>query len=306
MRVRKYAVLGLAQVAVGAAAIFARFALGGAAPLAVAAARLTIAAAFLILLAGMRRAIAREPAARVAASDGYVLAAAGLALAVHFAGWIWSLEYVSVAVSTLLVTTTPIWTALYEALVRGRKLSTAAWGALGAGVIGLILVVGFNAARPPIAGHEVLGCILALTGSVAIGVYLMLVREVRGAYGTRTIVTRTYTWAAVALVAAAAVARQAPPMLHDTRAWGGILAMALISQLLGHTALNAALRWFSPSAVAFTTLLEPVCAGLLAYAAFGERLDAVALGGGLLLLLAIGVFLREEAERSTLEIGVVQ
>jgi drug/metabolite transporter (DMT)-like permease len=135
---------------------------------------------------------------------------------------------------------------------------------------------------------------LALAGGAAIGAYFLLVREVREGYGTRAIVTRTYTWAAVLLVIASAVARQAPPAVTDAEAWGGILAMALISQLLGHTALNASLRWFSPSAVAFTTLLEPVLAAVLAYLIFGEQLTATAIGGGVLLLAAIGVFLREE------------
>ncbi len=74
---------------------------------------------------------------------------------------------------------------------------------------------------------------------------------------------------------------------------------------LGHTALNAALRWFTPSAVALTTLFEPVIAAVLAFFAFGERLTPAALAGGVLLLLAIAAFLREEAERSRLQIGLV-
>ncbi len=75
--------------------------------------------------------------------------------------------------------------------------------------------------------------------------------------------------------------------------------MALISQLLGHTALNAALRWFSASAVAFTTLLEPVTAGVLAFFVFGERLTPTALAGGFLVLIAICGFLREELQAAT-------
>lgn len=286
---RKYAVLAVAQIAVGAAAIFARLALSGASPLAVAAARLVVASLVLGLIAAIRHD------ASTSKRDTGILIAAGLALAVHFAGWIWSLEYTSVAVSTLLVATTPIWTAIYDSLVRRQRLSTAAWGALAGGMAGLVLVVGFNRARPPIPGHELLGGALALIGAFAIGAYFMLVREVRNAYGTRTIITRTYTFAAVALVVASAGARQGPPSLHDSIAWGGILAMAFISQLMGHTALNSALRWFSPSAVAFTSLLEPVFAAILAFLIFGEALTPAALAGGVLLLAAIGVFLREES-----------
>lgn len=289
---RPYLVLTLAQLAVGAAAIFARFALEGAPPIAVAASRLVIASIVLLLVAALQR-----ERTRIAPRDRWVFAAAGVALAVHFAGWIWSLEYTSVAISTLLVTTTPIWTALYDSVVHKRHLTPVAWSAFAAGAVGLVLVVGYSSTRPPVAGHQLVGGALALLGALAIGAYFLLVRRVRDAYGTRAIVTRTYTWAAIALVLAAAAARQGPPPLTDTRAWGGILAMALLSQLLGHTALNASLRWFSPSAVAFTTVLEPVFAAVLALLIFGERLTGAALAGGLLVLLAIAAFLREEAQR---------
>jgi drug/metabolite transporter (DMT)-like permease len=118
---------------------------------------------------------------------------------------------------------------------------------------------------------------------------LLFVREVRAELGTRTIVTTTYTTAAVVLVILALIARQPPPALHAYGAWGGIVAMALISQLLGHTGMNAALRWFSPTAVAFSTLLEPVFAAALALALFGETLSGLAIIGAVLLLGSIAV-----------------
>jgi drug/metabolite transporter (DMT)-like permease len=93
------------------------------------------------------------------------------------------------------------------------------------------------------------------------------------------------------LVLLALIARQPPPALHAYAAWGGILAMALISQLLGHTGMNAALRWFSPTAVSFSTLLEPVFAAALALVLFGETLSAPAVIGGAVLLGSIGTIL---------------
>lgn len=297
-----YAMLAGAQVAVGAAAIFARFALSGASPLAVSAWRLTIASAVLLVIAitprlrsgplayARGRSIPHDDIKR----NALLFIGAGIALAVHFATWIASLDYTSVAISTLLVATTPIWTALYDSVVHKRHLSAVAWGAFALGALGLVLVVGYNKTQPPVAGHELLGDALAIAGAIAIGAYFILVREVRESFGTRSIVTRTYSWAALALLIASFAAQQPPPPLADARAWGGILAMAFISQLLGHTALNAALRWFSPSAVAMSTLLEPVTAAILAFFIFRESLTPLALGGGVLVLVAIAAFLREE------------
>lgn len=284
-----YLILGVAQLAVGAAAIFARFALTGAGPLAVAAGRLGVAAILLVIVAGVRRSNQR-----LTRRQSGLLAWAGLALAAHFATWIGSLEYTTVAISTLVVTTTPIFTALYDAVARKRRLSRASLMAFAAGGLGLVMVLAFDRTVAPAPGREVLGVGLALCGSLAIATYLILVREVCAEVGTRAIVTRTYGWAAIALVFAAFVAHQPLPAFGAHAAWAGILAMALISQLLGHTALNAALNWFSPSAISFTTLLEPVIAAVLAFAIFHESMAWLAVLGAVLVLGSIGVFLREE------------
>jgi drug/metabolite transporter (DMT)-like permease len=288
----RYLTLGGAQIAVGAAAIFARYGLEGAGPLAVSASRLAIAAGLLLVLAIFARSRSPRTLTR---REHVILIAAGVALAAHFALWIWSLEYTTVVISTLLVTSTPIWTAFYDSLILKRSLSRIAFLAFVAGGVGLVMIVGFHPATPPpIPGHQLLGALLAFGGSLAIGAYLLLVREVRAALDTRAIVTRTYAWAALALVVAAVIARQPPPPIGEGAAWGGILAMALISQLFGHTAINASLRWFTPSAVSFATLLEPVIAAALALAIFHEGVPPLAIAGGAILLASVAVVLREE------------
>jgi len=294
-----FLLLGAGQVAVGAAAIFARLGLTGASPLAVSAARLAIASIVLLAIG-----LFRSPASlRVPRRQAVVLAAAGCALAVHFGTWIASLQYTSVAISTLLVATTPIWTAAYDALVLHRPLTRRALAAFGTAAAGVCAIVGFNRTAAPVPGHDIAGALLALTGSVAIAAYFILVREVRAELGTRTIVTHTYGWAAIVLIALAAITRQPPPAPSDATAWGGILAMALVSQLLGHTAMNASLRWFTPSAVAFSTLLEPVVAAVLALLLFGEAIAPTAIAGAVVLLASIAVVLKEEPRTDAVTSG---
>lgn len=287
---RPYLTLAFSQLAVGAAAIFARFALTGAQPIAVSAGRLAVAALVLIALACIRPQGFRALDWRAR----WTFSAAGMALAVHFAAWIWSLEYTTVAISTLLVATTPIWTALYDAAFGSARLSWTARAAFVPAAIGIVLVAGFRSERVPIGGHQAAGMLLAAAGAVAIAIYFLLIRRVAGQFDTRQIVTNTYSIAAAVLVLAAAIARQPPPAAADTRAWTGLLAMALISQLLGHTGMNAALRWFGASSVAFSTLVEPVVAAALAFAIFGEALSARALAGAVLVLVSVAIFLREQ------------
>jgi drug/metabolite transporter (DMT)-like permease len=286
-----------AQLAVGAAAIFARFALGGAGPLAVSAWRLALAAVPFVAFEMLRRERTPSPGAR----REIALACAGLLLAAHFAGWIASLLYAPVALSTLLVCTSPLWTGAFEA-ARTRRMPRPGylWG-VALAAAGLAVIVAQRDAPAPIPGRLPLGEALALGGGLALALYFLLVRTFgnapqRGApLPTRAIVARTYAWAALALLAASALAHQGPPLLTNWVAWGGILAMALVSQGLGHTAMNASLRRFTPNVVALTTLLEPPIAALLAVVIFREALSAFVLAGAAAVLGGVALALRDGA-----------
>jgi drug/metabolite transporter (DMT)-like permease len=216
----------------------------------------------------------------------------------HFATWIASLAYTSVAISTLLVTTTPLWTETFDVIRERRAPSRAFALALVLALAGVALIASEHGGRPPIPGRELVGDVLALLGSVAIGAYLLIVRDAAiGADGvrlqTRHLVVRTYGYASLALIAAAAFAHQGPPAAGNAIAWAGIVAMALISQLLGHTALNASLASFTPSVVALSTLCEPVVAAILAAIAFGEPVGPKTTIGGFLVLGAVALVLRD-------------
>ena len=284
----RYFILIGGNLAVGAAAIFARFALEGAGYLSVSALRLAIAA---LAVRAIRLVV--RPTGVLNANEERLLVWAGLALALHFAMWIGSLNYLSVATATLLVCVTPLWTSLYEALVLKMPPPRAVWFAMGGGAIGIVLLVHGDTSIPPVPGYTMLGAGMALTGSVMIGAYLFLVREIRREISTWTIVSRTYTWAALALAFAALSTHQAVPLANG-RAWFGILAMALLSQLCGHTLFNLALRYVPPSTIAFSTLLEPVFAGAIAAMVFSERLPATAILGAAVVLACIATVLRSD------------
>jgi drug/metabolite transporter (DMT)-like permease len=64
-------------------------------------------------------------------------------------------------------------------------------------------------------------------------------------------------------------------------------AMALVSQILGHSSYNWALKWFSTGFVAITLLGEPIGSTLLAYLIFNEGLTWLKFIGGLFILSAI-------------------
>lgn len=66
-------------------------------------------------------------------------------------------------------------------------------------------------------------------------------------------------------------------------------AMAVISQLIGHTGFNWALRWISPTFVTLSILFEPIISSTLGAIVFQEIPSLAIFRGGLILLLGVGI-----------------
>jgi len=276
-----YALLLVAQVAVGSAAIFARYALHGAEATMISALRLSVAAVPLLVVQ-----LYKQKRVKTDRKEEFSLALAGIFLGIHFATWIESLRFATVAISTLLVSTTPIWTALYAVFIERRKMPVAFWFASAVLMVGVILMNLGRSAVAPVPGREWYGCLLAVTGAIALAIYLTVVKPQLKKIGTIEAITRTYSWAAVSLWIAAVCQHQTVPG-PDQTTWAGILGMAVISQLIGHTGINASLHWFSANTVAVSTLAEPIAAAALAYFLFGEFFSWQGIIGAAMILFGL-------------------
>jgi drug/metabolite transporter (DMT)-like permease len=158
-------------------------------------------------------------------------------------------------------------------------------------VAGVAFTLQGPSAAAPQVGHTLAGAALALGGGFAIGVYLIAIRSISQRYTTVVIVGRTYLWAALVLLVTAFVRHESPPG-EDGVAWAGIVSMALVSQLVGHTGINRSLRVFPSTTVAMSTLLEPVVAATLAAGLLHEGVSWTVVSGSLLVLAALILILR--------------
>ena len=156
-------------------------------------------------------------------------AAAGVCLALHFASWITSLSYLPVAVSVVLVTTSPIFTALLARLTLKESLrrpQIAGMLLAGLGSLGMTPINGVAAG--PQAWK---GCILALIGSVSIAVYFVLGKgcSQRSDWDWKNYLQWVYGWAALTLIAASLM-MQVPLWGYSPRNWGFLLLLGLVPQ----------------------------------------------------------------------------
>jgi drug/metabolite transporter (DMT)-like permease len=276
--------LAVGIAAISSGSLFVRFAQADAPSLAVAAYRLFLAALLLLPWAWFRH---RGDLRRLKASDWGWLLASGIFLAVHFATWITSLEYTSVASSVALVSTSPLWVALFAWLAWREPLTKRLAAGLALALGGSV-VISLAEARAAISASPLLGNGLALSGAMAVSGYWLIGRRLRRRLPLLPYVTVVYGAAALSLLAAAMFLHQ-PLTGFRPATWGWFLLLALVPQHLGHSSFNWALGKLPASYVAVATLGEPVGAALLAYFFLGETPTWLKLGAGALILA--GIFL---------------
>lgn len=288
-----FVVLGIGLVAVAFSAIFARLAQAeGVSSLAVASWRLGLAALIVtpVALLHSRRALRSLSQQQI-----LLTLAAGFLLALHFATWISSLEYTSVASSTALVTTNPLWIGLASFVLFRERPSPMMLGGIALSFGGSLLIFWSDSQNSGAGSAPLLGNLLALIGSWCFSAYLLIGRRLRAGLPLPAYVWLAYGTAAVFLVAASK-GLAAPLSGFSLTAWAVLAGMALGPQLLGHTAYNWSLRHVSATFVAVVTLGEPVGSAALAFVLFGEGFAPLQFCGFALLLG--GIFLAARGEKS--------
>ena len=289
--------LFLGILAVSTASIFIRFAQEEVPSLVIAAGRMIIST--VIMLPFALNAWRQGPV-KITKNQILLLVIAGTALGLHFATWISSLEYTSVASSVVLVTTAPLWVALFSPLLLKEKLTKQV-------IIGLIvslcggIIVGISSNCTTAAGKvncsglkdlwggaNSLGHLLAFAGALLSAAYLMAGRKTRSAIALPIYTIIGYGIAGLILVVLVLFKGDGITG-YTTISYVWILALALIPQSIGHTAFNWALKFLPAAFVSIALLGEPVGTVVLAALFLNEAPTLLELLGGLLILSGIVV-----------------
>ena len=283
---RGYALLATAVLCVSVGSIFIR--LASAPPLAVAFYRIGLAT---LIIAPFALGSARQAWPALTARRKLVIAASGIALGLHFATWIASLSYTSVAASVLLVNTAPLFTLAFSRLVLGETVARSVMAAMAIALAGAACIA---AADWKGSASSLTGAALAMAGAVALSAYHVIGRGLRHALPLPAYVLCVWA-AAAATLGALVLIFGAPVTGYPARTVGWLLALAFVPTVLGHGLVNLSLRAFPAPTVGLFLLGEPVAASALAFAVFGERPGALTLVGGMLVVLALAVVVRGEA-----------
>jgi len=281
--IRLYLFLPIGIVAISTASIFVK--LCDAPTLIIATYRMTLASLMLLPFASYRRVWKGW-----SKNEMEWLILSGILLAFHFAFWIASLKYTSVASSVVLVTTSPIFVGIGAFfffkepiglnLILGIILSVLGSGLISFGDIAL-------------SKKALLGDGLALLGAVAASGYLLIGRKMRKEQDLLPYIFPVYSTAAIALVIFS-LFFQKSFLGYSSSTYLFLFCLAIIPQLIGHTTFNWALKYLPASMVAITILGEPIGSTILAYFILSEGLTIWKVLGGISIFAGILIALKKQ------------
>lgn len=214
---------------------------------------------------------------------------AGVFLAFHFILWFESLNYTSVASSTVLVTLQPLFAFAGTYFFFKEKLSLKTLVAGAIAISGSVLI-GYGDFK--LSGSALFGDLLALIACALITAYLLFGQDVRKRLSLVTYTFVVYGISTITLFLYIIFKGESFGP-YPASEWMWFLLLALIPNLLGHTLFNWALKWVSTNVISIAILFEPIGAAILAYFILGEYLSLSQIVGGSIVLAGITLFIAD-------------
>lgn len=264
------------NIALSAGAMFVRLAeTDGVGPTASAFWRMTLAAPFLLALAG------RESGWRLPPRPAFgIAAAAGIFFALDLASWHLGILKTKVANATLFGNSASLLLVLWGIFL-ARTLPRG-WQALAIflAFAGSVLLMGQSY---ELSSDYLVGDLLSLLAGVLYTGYVILMQHVRGTLGPWTALSIA-SLVCVPILLGAALALGETIMPND---WTALVLLALSSQIVGQGLMIWSLPRFSPLVIGLTLLVQPAGAALAGWIMFGEMLSAIDIFGGMLVGAAL-------------------
>lgn len=216
-------------------------------------------------------------------------------------------NHLPATISSLLMTSSPIFTALFASLLGLERIDRRMAAALAMASAGLaVLVLWGRGASLPLNSTTLVSVALLIVVPICWATYTVLNKPLvsrhppleMSAYG---MIIGAIVVLPLALTDTARVGRI---LELDAAGWGLALFSTICSQVIGNVAFGSALRVLTPSEAAMSTYLTPVFGILVAWLVLGEHPTlGLLLGGGLILAAMLLVTSRSSARAAAVPAG---
>ncbi len=214
----------------------------------------------------------------------------GFVLATHFALWISSLKYTTVAASVVLVDTSPFFATIFAYILLKEKAGRNHVLGILLCFFGTVLILGSDL---NLEGN-LYGDILALAGGVLAGFYFFVGRKMRPKIEFLPYVTYVYSFSAAFLLFYMIIF-SVPFFGYTLNDYIIFLLLAVGPSCLGHNSYNYSLKYLKASTVSATVYGEALGSTTLAIILFNEIPSAYLVVGALTIMLGIYIAVIREA-----------
>ncbi|TFE22769.1 DMT family transporter [Cohnella luojiensis] len=241
----------------------------------------------LMLPFGKRHA---QSISKISGKDWTLLALAGFFLALHFLLWMASLDYTSIASSTIILSLEPVFVMAGAYFVFKDKLSKFALAGLTIALIGAFCV---GSGDIGLSSAAFKGDLLSLLGTLAVAINMLIAKQ---------ILSRVPSFLYSLIVFAIAFICFAGYNLslgynivsYPSGEWLIFLLLAIVPTVFGHMIFNWLLQYVKPTTISITVFAEPVGASLLGIFIFGEMVTSFQLVGGAFIIMGLLLYMRTE------------
>ncbi|MHA1973587.1 MAG: DMT family transporter [Candidatus Hodarchaeales archaeon] len=219
----------------------------------------------------------------------------GFFLSLHFLTWFESLEYTSVAVSVLVVNTSPIWVMIISYLLFREKVDLRQFVGLTLAFVGLVII--YNPTNTSLeSSNYTLGVFLAMIGALMVAFYFLIGKRMRTYQEIPNVPYVFFVNVSSSIFMFLYSILLGENIVNVQMADITIfILLALGPSLLGHAMLTYALKHISARTVSLSVIGETIGASILAFLVFHETLGYTTLIGGIFIIT--GIFLNVYYEK---------
>ncbi len=215
--------------------------------------------------------------------DVALISLSGFFLSIHFISWIASIFLTGVASSIVLVTTTPLFVALFSVFALKERVPFQFWLGLTLAAAGALTIGGGDLFG---GGVRWKGDLLAVLGAIAAGGYFIIGSKLRKRLSLLAYAFPVYL-VSTSVIFTVALTWRIPVTGYRGMMFLYSLILAVVCQIMGHTLFNWALRHVRATFVTLGVLGEPVGASVIAYMVLGEIPLPREVAGGMLILAGL-------------------
>ena len=209
----------------------------------------------------------------------------------YFWGEYTAMNYMPVALISIILSTVPIFSVLTERIFYKIKASYKIYGGIVLSIFGISLTVGADFSV--LLEGRIMGYLMAFLAVISWNIYNFLTKKLSGDYRVLTLTT-SQVLITIIITAPIAYLNMPPATAFTGPVVGGIIYLGVVSAAIGFYMYIRALSALGPTATTMFSNFLPITAALFSWMLLEETIVGIQIIGGLIVVAAGSLVIKEK------------